>query len=52
MIPIIPKHVHEISGHKILAIFLQSFSDKPRRRAVLLALLAASTFEYFKEDLL
>lgn len=51
MIPILPKHVHEIGGHKILAIFLQTFTDKPRRRSVLLAILAASTFNYFKEDL-
>jgi hypothetical protein len=51
MIPILPKHVHEIGGHKILAIFLQTFSDKPRRRAVLLTLLASSTFNYFKEDM-
>jgi hypothetical protein len=51
MIPILPKHVHEIGGHKILAIFLQTFTDKPRRKAVLLALLNASTFNYFKEEL-
>jgi hypothetical protein len=51
MIPILPKHVFDIGGHKILTIFLQTFTDLPRRRAVLLALLNASSFNYFKEEL-
>lgn len=50
MIPILPKHVFDIGGHKILTIFLQTFTDLPRRRAVLLALLNGSTFNYFKEE--
>jgi len=50
LIPILPRHVHDIGGHKVLSIFLQTFSDKPRRRAVLLAILSASTYMCFKEE--
>lgn len=51
LISLVPQHIHEIRGHQTLAVFLQTYKDKPRSKAAMQALLSASTFDFFKADL-
>ena len=52
LVGLAPQHFHEINGHKILAAFIQSYDDIPRRKAALMALLSTSFFDFFKVDLM
>lgn len=50
LIALVPTHVHEIGGHFTLALFLQSYTDIPRRKSAMMAILNASNFEMFKVE--
>ena len=52
LVGLVPQHFHEISGHKILAAFIQSYEDIPRRKAALMAILSTSFFDFFKVELM
>lgn len=52
LVPLVPQHFHEINGHKVLAAFLIKYTDVPRRKAALMALLATSFFDFFKVELM
>ena len=52
LVNLTPQHFHEIGGHRVLASFIQAFQDIPRRKAVLMALLSNSFFDFFKVDLM
>lgn len=47
-----PQHFHEINGHKVLAAFIQEFTDIQRRKAALMAILSTSFFDFFKIELM
>lgn len=52
LVSLVPQHFHEIGGHKVLAAFIESFRDIPRRKAVLMALMSTSFFDFFKVELM
>ena len=51
LVGLVPQHFHEIEGHKILARFVQMYTDIPRRKSALMAILNCTFFEFFKIDL-
>ena len=52
LVRLVPSHFHEIAGHRYLATFIQNFTDVKRRKAVLMALLSTSFFDFFKVELM
>ena len=51
LVALAPQHIYDIQGHRILAVFLHTYNDKPRRKAAMLALLNTARFDEFKTDL-
>jgi hypothetical protein len=47
---IIPEYVHSLGVHVNLVKMMQQYTDNERRMACMKALLAASKYEYFKND--
>jgi len=43
--------IYELGGHRILANFLMTYDDKPRRKACMYALQSICKFEKFKSEL-
>ena len=52
LLPLVPQHFHQIGGHQVLAAFIESFNDIPRRKACLMAILSCSFFDFFKVELM
>ena len=52
LVALVPQHFAEIQGHRVLASFIKVYHDIPRRKAVLMAILSTSFFDFFKVDLM
>lgn len=50
-IPCAKDRIYELAGHQMLANFLMTYDDKPRRKAVMYALQQITKFECFKPEL-
>jgi hypothetical protein len=50
-IPCAKDRIYELAGHQMLANFLMTYDDKPRRKAVMYALQQITKFECFRPEL-
>jgi hypothetical protein len=51
LVGIAQDRIYQLGGHRVLAVFLMTYEDKQRRRAVMQALLAICKHEQFRHEL-